>query len=270
TPPRKPARTSNRSGWSGSRTPSWPAPTRAPRAAGRSGGRASWSCATASPSRRWGPVPRACAAGATAFASEKQSDPIDPAACEWPADYFEHPLFWFDDWPAELEVKTIALDPSKGTQDRPGDYAAFVLYGRDRQGTEYIEADLLRANADVLASAAVEHVRRFGPEGLALEANVFQALLRPLLQAKAQAEGVSFTLQFYENVVAKPVRIRRLTQPLAARRLRFKARSPGTALLVQQLKDFPNGEHDGGPDAAELARRYAIDLYNGRQEQRRR
>src|SRR5262245_34813543 len=127
--------------------------------------------------------------GPAAFASEKQSDPIDPSACEWPADYFEHPLFWFDDWPANLEVKTIALDPSKGAQDRSGDYAAFVLYGRDRQGMECVEAELMKDNADVLASAAVEHVRRFRPEGLAIESNGFQSLLGPLIQTKAEALG---------------------------------------------------------------------------------
>ena len=27
--------------------------------------------------------------GVAAFASEKQSDPIDPSLCEWPSEYFE-------------------------------------------------------------------------------------------------------------------------------------------------------------------------------------
>jgi hypothetical protein len=34
--------------------------------------------------------------------------------------------------------------------------------------------------------------------------------------------------------------------------------------LVQQLKDFPQGDHDDGPDAGELARRLAVDLFNER------
>jgi hypothetical protein len=31
---------------------------------------------------------------------------------------------------------------------------------------------------------------------------------------------------------------------------------------VQQLRDFPNGDHDDGPDALEMARRLAIELSN--------
>ena len=66
------------------------------------------------------------------------------------------------------------------------------------------------------------------------------------------------------NTTNKLVRIRRLGPALAQKRLRFKARSPGTMLLVQQLRDFPAGDHDDGPDALEMARRLAVELWNGR------
>jgi hypothetical protein len=33
--------------------------------------------------------------------------------------------------------------------------------------------------------------------------------------------------------------------------------------LVQQLKDFPVGDHDDGPDALEMALRLSIDLWMG-------
>jgi hypothetical protein len=42
--------------------------------------------------------------------------------------------------------------------------------------------------------------------------------------------------------------------------LKFKANSPGARLLVEQLRDFPNGDHDDGPDGAEMAVRLAGDL----------
>jgi hypothetical protein len=51
--------------------------------------------------------------------------------------------------------------------------------------------------------------------------------------------------------------------------LRFTSRSPETALLVDQMKDFPVGEHDDGPDALEMAIRLSIELWNGRIEQER-
>jgi hypothetical protein len=42
--------------------------------------------------------------------------------------------------------------------------------------------------------------------------------------------------------------------------LRFKSHSPGTRLLVEQLKEFPAGEHDDGPDALEMAIRLAAEM----------
>jgi hypothetical protein len=40
----------------------------------------------------------------------------------------------------------------------------------------------------------------------------------------------------------------------------------GTALLVQQMRDFAVGDHDDGPDALEMALRLMIDIYNGRHQ----
>ena len=48
---------------------------------------------------------------------------------------------------------------------------------------------------------------------------------------------------------------------LAQKRIRFKGDSPRARLLVEQLRDFPNGDHDDGPDALEMAIRLARDLF---------
>ena len=47
---------------------------------------------------------------------------LDPEDCEWPADYFDEQI-WFDAWPEEMTVRTIAVDPSKGVRDRRGCWA---------------------------------------------------------------------------------------------------------------------------------------------------
>jgi hypothetical protein len=51
---------------------------------------------------------------------------------------------------------------------------------------------------------------------------------------------------------------------MAQRRLRFKARSGGIALSVEQFRDIPVGEHDDGPNALEMALRLMIQLWNGK------
>jgi predicted phage terminase large subunit-like protein len=78
----------------------------------------------------------------------------------------------------------------------------------------------------------------------------------------ARAAGVVLPTYGLNNTVNKEVRIRRLGPYLSQRLFRFKAKSPGTALLVQQLRDFPNGDHDDGPDALEMGLRLMIELFN--------
>lgn len=203
--------------------------------------------------------------GPAAFASEKQSDPIDPSLSEWPAEWFEHAAFWFEAWPDHLAVRTIGIDPSKGRDAKHGDYSAIIDYGRDLKGWEYVEADLARRPTDAIClDVARIAKRRRQLDGIMLEANAFQDLLAPPLTQALRAEKVETTITLADNTAPKPVRIRRLTQPLCERRMRFKRRSPGTMKLVQQLRDFPNGDHDDGPDALEMARRLAVDLWNAK------
>jgi predicted phage terminase large subunit-like protein len=202
--------------------------------------------------------------GAAAFASEKQGDPVNPEACEWPSGYFEGPGFWFERWPAGLLIKVLSLDPSKGKDADHGDYSALVQIGIDQAGVMYVEADLQRRPTPQIVADGVEMVRHFQPDGFAIEANQFQELLCADFFRAGQEQRVHLPIFPIDNRVNKQVRIRRLGPYLSQRRLRFKTRSQGTALLVQQLKDFPVGDHDDGPDALEQGLRLLIDLWNSR------
>ncbi|NOY41881.1 MAG: hypothetical protein GXP26_08605 [Planctomycetes bacterium] len=195
--------------------------------------------------------------GRTAFEREKQSSPIDPERCEWPEDYFgEH--IWFQQWPEQLQFKTLALDPSKGADARHGDYSAFVVLGVDRQGILYVEADLARRPTPQMVADGVSLCKQHRVDAFGVEANQYQDLL-----------AGEFTTEFtrcriqqspplaIHNYVNKQMRIRRLRPYLSQRRLRFLKGSSSTQLLVDQLRDFPLGAHDDGPDALEMALRLA-------------
>ena len=199
--------------------------------------------------------------GRTAFEREKQSSPIDPERCEWPEDYFaEH--IWFRRWPKDLQIRTMALDPSKGTGARHGDYSAFVLLGVDRKGVVYVEADLARRPTPQMVADGVGLFRQFGPDAFSVESNQFQELLAGEFEAEFQRCGIgSACVCAMHNHVNKLLRIRRLGPYLSQRRLRFLKGSPGTQLLVDQLRDFPLGAHDDGPDALEMALRLAEQLF---------
>ena len=115
-----------------------------------------------------------------------------------------------------------------------------------------------------IKSDGVEHVRQFRPDGFALEINQFQQLFCAEFQRVGQQQQVELPLYGIHNTVNKQVRIRRLGPYLSQRRLRFKARLPGTLLLVQQLRDFPVGDHDDGADSLEVALRLMVELWNRR------
>lgn len=199
--------------------------------------------------------------GKTTFEREMQGSPINPELCEWPEEYFAHDEFWFDDWPEELIVRVMALDPSKGSDARHGDYSAIVMLGIDAAGRIYVEADLARRPTPQMVADCCEHYVRFEPAACGVEANHFQELLGDELVRESRRRGrVDFAPWTITNTAAKSVRIRRLSPLLAQRRLTFRTHSPGTRLLVNQLRDFPCGDHDDGPDALEMALRLAQEL----------
>jgi predicted phage terminase large subunit-like protein len=202
--------------------------------------------------------------GHTAFEREKQNSPVNPALCEWPESYFDE-MIWFEVWPLSLAVKTMALDPSKGSDARRGDYSALVVLGVDRQGILYIEADLARRPTPQIVAEGTEWFRRFRPDLFGVEANQFQDLLAGEFEAEFRRQGLLGARPVpIENHTAKQVRIRRLGPYLSSRRLRFKSDSPGTRLLVEQLREFPVADHDDGPDALEMALRLAGELLDSR------
>lgn len=195
--------------------------------------------------------------GRTAFEREKQNSPIDPEQCEWPEDYFGQSI-WFDRWPARLAIKTLAVDPSKGADSRRSDYSAIVMLGVDRRGVLYAEADLARRPVSQIVADAVAVYRQFQPHAFGVETNQYQELLGAEFEAEFRRQGLLAPRpQLIDNRVNKLVRIRRLGPYLAAGRLKFKSGSPGTLRLADQLRDFPAGDHDDGPDALEMSVRLA-------------
>jgi predicted phage terminase large subunit-like protein len=201
--------------------------------------------------------------GRTAFEREKQGSPVDPELCEWPEDYFgEH--IWFSEWPGDLIIRTIALDPSKGRDARRGDWSAYVMLGVDRRGVIYVEADLARRPTPQMVADGVALCARFRPMAFGVEANQYQELLCGEFATELQRQGLGYIVPAaIHNQASKLVRIRRLGPFLSQRRLRFLSQSMSTRLLLDQLRDFPAGAHDDGPDALEMALRLADEVWQG-------
>lgn len=191
------------------------------------------------------------AEGHNSFESEKQNNPIDPSKCEWPPEYWSGDI-WFDQWPTDCRIKTMALDPSKGGTDKPGDYSAIVKIAKSGP-LLYIEADMQRRDTTKMVTDFLNHVATFNPTGAAVETNQFQNLIALEIQRQAAIMNLMCPLMPVENMTNKIVRIRTISPYVNMRGLRFKRRSPGTNILLKQLQEFPNSDHDDGPDALEVA-----------------
>lgn len=190
-----------------------------------------------------------------------QQRPSRHGRFEWPDEYFG-PEIWCapNEWPTEFELKFIAIDPSKGKDAKKGDYSGIGFVGI-KAGKIYVDMDLARRPVDKIVRDVIEMQRRYGAIAVGVEANAFQELIAPEISRVAAESGRTVPLPLYtiQNNVNKEMRIGRLGPYLSRREFRFKS-TASNRLLVEQLKEFPNGDHDDGPDTLEMAIRLGIEL----------
>ena len=193
--------------------------------------------------------------GHIAFEREKQNSPMNPELCEWPESYFDDSV-WYEDAPLQSQIKVMTLDPSKGADAQRGDYSAFVMLTVGCDGLLYVQADLKRRPIESIISDGIELYRAFRPSVFGIETNQFQQLLADGFAREFQTQKLPVDPVGIKNTMNKQSRIRTLGALFSAKRIRFRI-TPDTRLLVEQLKQFPLGDHDDGPDALEMAVRLA-------------
>lgn len=198
-------------------------------------------------------------------AQELMGQFCDMEGAEWPAE------FWGDwVWVAQeamppldaYDVRALAVDPSLGKQDKKGDYSAIVFLGLAR-GLLWVAADIARRPPYEIVQATIRACDRWKPQFVGIEANQFQQLLVHEFERQTSGRfGLSWPTFRIDNRVPKLVRIRRLGQYITNRELRVLD-DQGGRLLVGQLMDFPQGPHDDGPDALEMAIRMVLEIAGG-------
>jgi len=207
------------------------------------------------------------------FGQEYEARFEAPEGAEWPPEYFVD--IFFDHWPDGGFVATaLALDPSKGKdvhkykEGREPDYSAYCWGGVDQAGTVWIDADLDNVR-DItrMVQDGIGHYRQFQPMAFVIEVNVFQELLAGefIRMAKEANQPLTLPLWGITNTESKETRIRTIGPHLAKRELRFRD-TRGCRLLVQQLRDWPAGSYDDGPDALAMLLRMLRYLISGHQE----
>lgn len=190
-----------------------------------------------------------------------QQNPPTVLDSEWPEHYFAD--IFAEDWPESSVVTVVALDPSLGHSDK-ADYSAFVSVTKTGAGMYYVDANLDRRPSRQIVDDGIEWMANcIRPDFFCSEANQFQELLWDMFEERMGEAGlVEGHVHKIHNTVPKVTRIRSLTSLLAAGRIKLR-KTPGTALLLEQLRGFPSHKHDDGPDALEMAIRYCETLLQG-------
>lgn len=200
------------------------------------------------------------AMGDAAFLQEHEALFISIDGAEFPGEYFGDELF-VGRMPSGCYAKVVALDPSKGKHAKRGDYQAAVAVGV-WESCCYVDAVLQRVPVGQAVDATVALAMRYGCRTIAYEANNFQELLGAEFERRLQGHRFhGITVLPIVNTANKEGRIQSLDPFLRNRELRF-VDSPGTRLLLQQLKEFPMAAHDDGPDALEMAIRTSLAMLN--------
>src|SRR5208282_932634 len=180
---------------------------------------------------------------ARAYAALYQQNPADGSGVEWPAQFFGD-WMWVppEKWPREFPLRVVCVDASKGRSDKAGDYCAIVFMGGGRDGLYYVDAIIDRFPLDQIVRKILLFCDEKRPEMVGIEAEQFQELLLCEFQRQGGETLHKVRWPLYPMMtqgMPKLARIRRLSQYIVNRELRFRADSPGCRLLVDQLMDFP-------------------------------
>lgn len=175
-----------------------------------------------------------------------------PGESEWPEEYFADHI-WADRWPDAFEVVGMGVDPSKGKNAKRGDYSAIVTIGISG-GLAWVDASLERRPTDKIIADTLGIAAESRADVVNFETNGFQEDVAERFRSDAWNAGlINLATIFTDNVGNKELRLQwKLGPKLKNKLIRFR-NSPGCRLLVQQLREFPLGRHDDGPDALEMA-----------------
>ncbi|MGH1355356.1 MAG: phage terminase large subunit [Thalassovita sp.] len=183
------------------------------------------------------------AADLSAFMTEYQNKPISEG------NPFGDLTYWVQrqtDW-----VFFGAIDPSLGKKGKGRDPSAILIGGYDRLNArmDVVEASIRKRLPDMIIADTIALQRQHHALLWFVETVQFQEFLRTSLMAEAARQGVGVSAVPIIPNADKDLRIERLQPPVAAGQIRFNA---AHTTLIDQLQQWPNGDHDDGPDALDM------------------
>lgn len=183
------------------------------------------------------------AASHDAFQTEYQNQPISDG------NPFGDLTYWVQrqaDW-----IFFGAIDPSLGKNGKGRDPSAILIGGYDRLNAkmDVVEASIRKRLPDIIISDTIALQREYRCLLWFIESVQFQEFLRTTMMTEAAKAGVGISAVPVIPVADKNLRIERLQPPVKAGLIRFNA---DHTTLIDQLQQWPNGDHDDGPDCLDM------------------
>ncbi|HEY9212073.1 MAG TPA: phage terminase large subunit [Ancylobacter sp.] len=187
----------------------------------------------------------------SAFASEQQGEPTSENAP------FKTLIYWTQksrDW-----LYFGAVDPSLGKAGKGRDPSAILVGGLDRSGRfpvlHVVEASIRKRLPDVIIADVIAMQREHSCQLWGVETVQFQEFLRTEIMARALIEGVMLPAMPIDSITDKTLRIERLQPHTSMGAIKFLS---SQTTLIQQLTQWPDADHDDGPDCLEMLWSLAI------------
>jgi predicted phage terminase large subunit-like protein len=161
----------------------------------------------------------------------------------------------WDELPANL-IYFGAIDPSLGKRGKYHDPSAILVGGLDRKTmTLYvIEADVCRRVPDLIIDRAIQLQKQYRCVAWGVETVQFQEFMYTELIKRASRAGVAFPGIAMPERVEKELRIVSLQPHVMNGKIKLHR---AQNVLLEQLKFWPEADHDDGPDALEKLWRLA-------------
>ncbi len=190
----------------------------------------------------------------SAFATEYQNKPISEN------NPFGKKLYWVQRHPGLLHFG--AIDPSLGKRSKGRDPSAILIGGIDpRSGVmDVLEASIRKRLPDIIISDTIALQRDYACHLWFVEAVQFQEFLRTSLMKEAAKEHVALPAMPVTPHADKDLRIERLQPPIAQGLIRLNRNH---TTLIDQLEQWPNADHDDGPDCLDMLWQHALPYSRG-------
>ncbi|MDX2350641.1 MAG: phage terminase large subunit [Porticoccus sp.] len=188
--------------------------------------------------------------GRKSFDSEYQNDPANSEDA-----IFKEIYFWVQqnrDW-----VFYGSCDPSMGKKKKSNDPSATLVGGMDRNSGVLcvVEASIAKKHPDKIITDVIEFQREYGCMLWVVESVQFQEFFKDEMVKRSAAAGVPVPARGVIPHTDKGLRIEALA-PHISNELILLHRSQTT--LYEQIRFWPEADHDDGPDALDMLWRAAL------------